>query len=135
MATRRSMHQPAPPASADQEAERVRLPARAAQEQAIFTLDPQGQVSSWNPAAERLTGYRADEIIGKHFSVFYTAEDVVAARPQRSLEEAIKTGSYAGEGRRVRMERSQFSGQGLSSRPPVPDGALPGYAQDTRAPT
>jgi len=126
------MHQPAPPASADQEAERVRLPARAAQEQAIFTLDPQGQVSSWNPAAERLTGYRADEIIGKHFSVFYTAEDVVAARPQRSLEEAIKTGSYAGEGRRVRRDRSQFWAQVLITPLLGPDGTLRGFAKVSR---
>ena len=75
---------------------------------AIFILDPQGVVTSWNAGAERIKGYRAAEIIGKHFSVFYTKEDVKSGVPERELEVACSAGSVAQEGWRVRKDGSRF---------------------------
>src|SRR4051794_40570552 len=68
--------------------ERFRLLVDGTADHAIFMLDPTGRVVSWNPGAERIKQYRADEIIGRHFSCFYPAEDVEAQKPQRELEVA-----------------------------------------------
>ncbi len=57
---------------------------------AIYMLDPQGRVANWNSGAERIKGYRAGEIIGQHFSVFYTPEDLAQNLPQRALETALR---------------------------------------------
>jgi PAS domain S-box-containing protein len=86
---------------------------RAVNDSAIFMLDPldpAGRVASWNPGAEHIKGYRADEIIGRHFSVFYPTEDVEAGLPERLLNEAIQHGHVEHEGWRVRSDGSRFWG-------------------------
>jgi PAS domain S-box-containing protein len=75
---------------------------------AIYALDAAGYVLSWNPGAARLKGYTADEIIGRHFSVFFPAEDVAAGRPERELESAAHAGRYEEEGWRVRKDGTRF---------------------------
>ena len=64
---------------------------------AIFMLDPQGRVASWNPGAERITGYREDEIVGESFARFFTAEDIASGRPAHELETAAREGRFAGK--------------------------------------
>src|SRR5690242_15957017 len=75
---------------------------------AIYMLDPEGNVRSWNPGAERLKGYSADEIIGQHFSRFYTAEERAAGIPDRALATALSEGRYGAEGWRMRKDGSRF---------------------------
>ncbi len=75
---------------------------------AIFMCDPEGRVLSWNVAAERIKGYKAEEIIGRHFSVFYTPEDRRARKPQKELAIAREQGRSESEGWRVRKNRSRF---------------------------
>ncbi|RZD23925.1 PAS domain-containing protein, partial [Campylobacter jejuni] len=71
---------------------------------AIFQLDPHGIVSTWNAGAQRIKGYRPDEIIGRHFSTFYTEEDRNAGVPQKAIAAAATTGRYEAEGWRVRKD-------------------------------
>ena len=75
---------------------------------AIFMLDPEGHVASWNPGAERIKGYTADEIIGEHFSRFYTPEDRDAGLPEHVLKQAAVEGRFVAEGWRVRKDGSHF---------------------------
>ncbi len=75
---------------------------------AIYMLDPHGIVSSWNPGAERLKGYGVDEIIGQHFSRFYTDDEGAAGLPERALEIALNKGRYEAEGWRLRKDGSRF---------------------------
>src|SRR4051795_7284524 len=75
---------------------------------AIFMLDPEGHVSSWNPGAERIKGYTAEEIIGEHFSRFYTPEDRDAGLPEHVLKQAAVEGRFVAEGWRVRKDGSHF---------------------------
>lgn len=77
-------------------------------EYAIFTLDTEGRVTTWTPAAERLKGYKAAEIIGRHFSVFYTREDLESGKCERELEIAAREGRFEDEGWRVRRDGSRF---------------------------
>ena len=86
--------------------ERFRLLVDGVKDYAIFMLDPSGRVATWNPGAERIKGYRADEIIGQHFSKFYPAADVAAGKPERELEIASRDGQYEEEGWRVRKDGS-----------------------------
>ena len=88
--------------------ERFRLLIDAVQDYAIFMLDVQGHVSSWNSGAERIKGYRGTEIIGKHFSVFYPQEDIRSGKPQRELEIAAREGRLEDEGWRIRKDGSRF---------------------------
>lgn len=91
-----------------QSEERFRLLADGMQDYAIFMLGPDGLVSDWNVGAQRLKGYRADEIIGRHFSCFYTDEDVRAAKPQHELDGAAEQGRIEEEGWRVRKDGTRF---------------------------
>ena len=75
---------------------------------AIYMLDPDGHVVSWNAGAQRIKGYRADEVIGKHFSLFFTAEDSAEGRPERLLRQALEQGVAQDEGWRVRKDGTQF---------------------------
>jgi PAS domain S-box-containing protein len=75
---------------------------------AIFTLDPAGRVTSWNSGAQKINGYRPEEIIGSHFSVFYTTEDAAAGKPARELAIAASEGHVEHEGWRVRRDGSRF---------------------------
>ena len=64
------------------------------QDYAIFMLDPDGRIASWNLGAERIKGYKANEIIGQHFSIFYSSEDVASGKPQRKLETAMREAAW-----------------------------------------
>ncbi|HEX2098466.1 MAG TPA: PAS domain S-box protein, partial [Rubrobacteraceae bacterium] len=75
---------------------------------AVCILDPQGRVVSWNPGAEHIKGYREEEILGQHFSVFYTEDDVGQGHPEKELRTAATEGSYEEEGVRVRKDGSKF---------------------------
>lgn len=75
---------------------------------AIFALDARDLVLSWNAGGERITGYRAEEIVGQHFSRFYTPSDAEAGRPARELEVAATEGRYEEEGLRVRKDGGHF---------------------------
>jgi PAS domain S-box-containing protein len=88
--------------------ERFRLLVDAVQDYAIFMLDVEGYVSSWNKGAERIKGYGISEIIGKHFSIFYPEEDIRAGKPQRELYIAAKEGRLEDEGWRLRKDGSRF---------------------------
>lgn len=99
---------------------------------AIFMLDPSGRVATWNPGAERIKGYKAEEIIGHHFSQFYTPEDRAAGLPQRSLEAMAANGKFEGEGWRVRKDGSRFWASVLIDPIYGPDRLIAGYAKITR---
>ena len=75
---------------------------------AIFLLTPTGEIATWNPGAERFKGYKASEIIGKHFRKFYTEQDQLSRRPEHNLEMAAKHGRFEDEGWRVRKDGSRF---------------------------
>jgi PAS domain S-box-containing protein len=75
---------------------------------AIYMLDPEGRIANWNKGAERIKGYKAKEIVGKHFSVFYTPEDQAAGRPRKALEIARKEKHFLAEGWRVRKDGTRF---------------------------
>lgn len=91
-----------------QSEERFRLLVEGVQDYAIYLLDPAGLVMTWNAGAERIKGYSAREIIGKHFSCFYTPEDRKSGRPNRALEIATREGQYEEENLRVRKDGSEF---------------------------
>jgi PAS domain S-box-containing protein len=88
--------------------ERFRLVVEGVRDYAIFMLDPDGVVNTWSPGAVRLEGYEADEIIGRHLSVFYPGPDVDAGKPARELMTAAQAGRYEDEGWRVRKDGSRF---------------------------
>ena len=88
--------------------ERFRLLVQSVTDYAIYMLDPKGNVSSWNPGAERFKGYAAAEIMGAHFSRFYTEEDQAAETPRIALETAEREGRFEAEGWRVRKDGSRF---------------------------
>src|ERR1700740_3148719 len=81
---------------------------RAVVDYAIYLLDLDGRVASWNPGAERIKGYTAEEIIGKHFSCFYTPEDRDAGVPEQALEITRREGRYEAEGWRQRKDGNRF---------------------------
>ena len=91
-----------------QSEERFRLMVDAVRDYAIFMLDSTGHIVSWNEGAKRIKGYSAGAIIGKHFSTFYTSEDLDSKKPERELKIAIATGKYEEEGWRVRKDGSLF---------------------------
>ncbi|MGC2260569.1 MAG: PAS domain S-box protein [Candidatus Sulfotelmatobacter sp.] len=88
--------------------ERFRLMVEAVRDYAIFMLDTEGRVTTWNVGAERIKGYRASEIIGRHFSCFYPDEDIRSNKPQLGLEEAAREGRFETEGWRLRKDGSKF---------------------------
>ncbi|HCF27549.1 MAG TPA: histidine kinase, partial [Cyanobacteria bacterium UBA11049] len=88
--------------------ERYRWLVESVKDYAIFMLDSEGYIVSWNTGAERIKGYRADEILGQHFSRFYPAADLAWDKPARELEVAEAVGRFEDEGWRVRKDGSQF---------------------------
>jgi PAS domain S-box-containing protein len=112
--------------------EQFRLLVQGVEEYALFQLDPQGNVVSWNRGAKRLKGYRADEIIGKHFSVFYAAEDVADGKPMALLAQAAERGQVEDEGWRIRKNGSRFWANVVVTALRDAKGALWGYAKVTR---
>ena len=111
---------------------RFRLLVEAVQDYAIFMLNAEGNISSWNIGAERLKGYKAEEIVGKHFSCFYPEEDVRSGKPKMELVVAAKEGRFEDEGWRIRKDGSRFWANVIITA--VRDGAgnLLGFAKVTR---
>ncbi|SMF08212.1 PAS domain S-box-containing protein [Xaviernesmea oryzae] len=99
---------------------------------ALYMLDPEGYVSNWNIGAERIKGYRADEIVGKHFSQFYTQEDRERGEPQRSLETARREGRFEREGWRQRKDGTRFWAHVIVDAIRNDDGEILGFAKITR---
>lgn len=112
--------------------ERLRLIVENARDYAIFMLDPTGNVATWNAGAERLKGYRADEIIGRHFSIFYTLEDLDRHKPERELEVAKAESRYEEEGWRIRKDGSRFWANIVITALRRKDGELIGFSKITR---
>ena len=99
---------------------------------AIYMLDPSGLVMNWNTGAERLKGYRAEEIVGQHFSKFYTREERAEGKPGRVLETASREGRFEGEGWRVRKDGSRFWAMVVVDAIHNESGQLIGFAKVTR---
>jgi PAS domain S-box-containing protein len=111
---------------------RFRLLVQGVTDYAIFMLDPEGRVAEWNAGARRIKGYEAQEIIGQHFSRFYTEEDRAAGVPDRVLEQARTEGRFEAEGWRVRKDGSRFWASVVIDAIHDEDGALVGFAKVTR---
>ena len=99
---------------------------------AIYMLDPNGIVTSWNAGAERIKGFQTGEIVGEHFSRFYTEEDRKAGLPDKVLEQARSEGKFQGEGWRVRKDGTRFWASVVIDRINGEDGKLLGFAKITR---
>ena len=115
-----------------QSEQQFRLLVAGVTDYALFMLDPNGIVSSWNAGAERIKGYAASEIIGQHFSRFYTPEDLAAGVPSRALATAAATGRFEAEGQRVRKDGSRFWANVVIDAIHDDRGDLIGFAKITR---
>jgi hypothetical protein len=115
-----------------QSEEQFRLLVTSVRDYAIFMLDPQGYIASWNTGAQLIKGYRPDEIIGRHFSVFYPAEAVAAHKPDRALQIAVADGVYTEEGWRVRKDGALFWASVVLTALYAADGTLRGFGKVTR---
>ena len=111
---------------------RFRLLVQGVKDYAIFMLDPEGRIASWNEGAERINGYTAEEILGKHFSTFYTEEDRAREHPQAELRVAAREGSYEEEGWRITKDGERFWAHVTITAIRDETGALIGYAKVTR---
>ncbi|MBR0880286.1 PAS domain S-box-containing protein [Bradyrhizobium japonicum] len=111
---------------------RYRLLVEAITDYAIYMLDRDGHVTSWNPGAKRFKGYEAEEIIGRHFSTFYTETEREQKVPALALEEAERTGRFEREGWRVRKDGTQFWAHVVIDAIRSPKGELVGFAKITR---
>lgn len=109
-----------------------RLLVESVVDYAIFMLDANGHVATWNLGAEKIKGYRAEEIVGKHFSQFFTDEDVRAGKPQRGLEKAQETGRFEDESWRVRKDGSRFWANVVITALRDEHGKLRGFGKVTR---
>jgi PAS domain S-box-containing protein len=113
-------------------AERFELLVNSVTDYAIYMLDADGYVATWNPGARRFKGYEADEIIGRHFSTFFTEEDREAGVPARALERAAREGRFEAEGWRVRKDGTRFWVNAVLDPIKDPSGKLIGFAKITR---
>jgi len=112
--------------------ERFQQLINGVQDYAIFMIDPQGRVASWNSGAERIKGYAAEEILGQPISVFYTPEDVRRRLPQTALAEAAENGRYQAEGWRLRKDGTRFWAEVLITALHDQAGKLRGFSKITR---
>ena len=119
-------------ARAPETTDSFRLLVEGVRDYAIFMLDGAGRVLSWNTGAQRMKGYRADEIVGKHFSCFYPPEAVEAGKPARLLALAARDGRVEDEGWRVRQDGSRFWADVTITALRDPDGSVIGFAKVTR---
>jgi PAS domain S-box-containing protein len=115
-----------------QSEERFRLLVSEVTDYAILMLDPEGLIASWNAGAERIKGYRSDEILGKHFSCFYTTEDVESGMPAHELKVATEQGRFEDEGWRLRKDGSRFWANVVVTALRDGTGHLRGFARVTR---
>jgi PAS domain S-box-containing protein len=120
-------NQPKPP-----KADRYQSLVDSIEDHAVFMLDPEGLIRSWNPAAEKITGHRAQEIIGTHFSVFYPPEQIAQGSPTRDLSIAASSGKFADEGWRLRKDGSRFWASMVISRILDARGKLTGFSAIAR---
>jgi PAS domain S-box-containing protein len=112
--------------------EQFRLLVNGVIDYAIYMLSPTGEISSWNSGAERIKGFIAQDVIGTHFSRFYTPEDRAAGEPARALSIALAEGRYEKEGRRLRKDGSVFWANVVIDTVRAADGTLLGFAKITR---
>ncbi len=115
-----------------QSRELFRLLVESVRDYAIFMLDPEGNVATWNAGAHRIKGYTPEEIIGRHFSLFYTEEDIRSGKPARKLEIAKEKGSVEEEGWRVRKDGTRFWANVVITAVFDETGELRGFAKVTR---
>src|SRR3954451_21779745 len=115
-----------------QSEQRFRLFVEAVRDYAIFMLDPEGNISTWNTGAERIKGYKPWEIIGQHFSVFYPEEDLKSRKPWHELEIAAKEGRVEDEGWRLRKDGSRFWANVIITAIKDENGRLLGFGKVTR---
>ena len=112
--------------------ERFRLLVETVQDYAIYMLDPNGIVTSWNVGAEHIKGYRTEEIVGQHFSRFFSAEDVECGEPEMELKVAVEQGRFANEAWRVRKDGSRFWASVVITALHDQQGRLVGFSKITR---
>ncbi|HEY5243605.1 MAG TPA: PAS domain S-box protein, partial [Polyangiaceae bacterium] len=112
--------------------ERYRRLVEAVKDYAIFMLDPDGRVSTWNAGAQALKGYAPGEIIGQHFSIFYPAVDRAEGKPAHELQIAIDEGRFEDEGWRLRKDGTEFWADVLIRAMRDEAGNLVGFAKVTR---
>ncbi|HSA55695.1 MAG TPA: PAS domain S-box protein, partial [Gemmatimonadaceae bacterium] len=112
--------------------ERFRLFVDGVRDYAMFILDPQGHIATWNAGAERIKGYRADEIIGRSFKIFYPPDAIARGWPDHELEVARRTGRFEDEGWRLRKDGSRFWANVLITAMRSADGTLEGFSKITR---
>ncbi|HEY4059690.1 MAG TPA: ATP-binding protein [Kofleriaceae bacterium] len=112
--------------------ELFRLLVSSVRDYAIFMLDPSGRISTWNAGAEHFKGYTADEIVGKHFSIFYVREEVESGKCEMELREAARVGRFEDEGWRLRKDGSRFWANVVISAMRDSSGKLVGYSKVTR---
>ena len=109
-----------------------RLLVQSILDYAIYMLDPNGFVTSWNAGAERIKGFQTEEIVGQHFSKFYTPEDQKAGMPQKVLETARREGKFQGDGWRVRKDGTRFWASVVVDAIKIEHGEIIGFAKITR---
>src|SRR5919106_2689457 len=112
--------------------EQFRLLVEAVKDYAIFLLDPEGRVVSWNAGAERIKGYSAEEILGQEFTRFYEPDDIAAGLPEQMLARAAREGRSQGRGWRVRKDGRRFYAQVTVTALFDEQGRLSGYAKITQ---
>jgi PAS domain S-box-containing protein len=112
--------------------EMFRLLVETVEDYAIFMLDPEGRVATWNTGARHIKGYEAEEVIGRHFSIFYPQEDVTQGKPERMLSAARERGRFKDEGWRVRKDGTKFLADVVITAVHDERGELRGFAKVTR---
>jgi PAS domain S-box-containing protein len=118
--------------ASDHTAEQFHILVDSVEEYAIYMLDSNGNVVTWNTGAEKIKGYLAEEIIGKNFACFYIPEDVAADKPQSNLREAARRGHIRDQGLRVRKDGSTFEAEVVLTALYDPKGNIRGYSKVTR---
>jgi PAS domain S-box-containing protein len=115
-----------------EQAEQFHILVDSVEEYAIYLLDAKGNVMTWNTGAEKIKGFTAEEIVGKNFACFYTAEDVAADRPQRNLHEAARRGHVRDQSLRVRKDGTTFEAEVVLTALRDQKGNIRGYSKVTR---
>ncbi|UVL37792.1 PAS domain S-box protein [Pseudomonas sp. B21-040] len=115
-----------------QSEQQFRLLVQSVTDYAIYMLDPEGRLTNWNPGAQRIKGYRPEEVIGQHFSMFYTPEDRAAGEPQRALAIATQEGRFENKAWRVRKDGTRFLAHVVVDPIWGETGRLLGFAKITR---
>jgi PAS domain S-box-containing protein len=111
---------------------RFRLLVESVQDYAIFMLDPSGRITTWNAGAEKIKGYQAEEVLGQHFSLFYSPEDSDRQTVQMELDTAAAVGRFENEGWRIRKDGSRFWANGVITAVHDESGKLIGFSKITR---